>query len=79
MRIGNAAAGQFQLHVWGEVLNCLNLAREAGIDTLDVAWDLQRALLDFLEGHWNDPDNSLWEMRGPRRHFVHSKVMAWAV
>jgi GH15 family glucan-1,4-alpha-glucosidase len=78
VRIGNAAAGQFQLDVWGEVLNCLNLAREAGIDTLDVAWDLQRALLDFLEGHWDDPDNSLWEMRGPRRHFVHSKVMAWA-
>jgi GH15 family glucan-1,4-alpha-glucosidase len=41
------------------------------------AWDLQRALLDYLEGHWTDPDNSLWEVRGARRHFVHSKVLAW--
>jgi GH15 family glucan-1,4-alpha-glucosidase len=78
VRIGNAAAGQFQLDVWGEVLDGLHEARAAGMERLDAAWDLQRALLDFLEGHWRDPDESLWEMRGGRRHFVHSKVMAWA-
>ncbi len=78
VRVGNAAAGQFQLDVWGEVLDGLHLAREAGLPTSHPAWDLQRALLDFLEGHWHQPDNSLWEVRGPRRHFVHSKVMAWA-
>jgi GH15 family glucan-1,4-alpha-glucosidase len=77
VRIGNAASTQFQLDVWGETLDGLHLAREAGITPDDTAWDLQRALLDFLEGHWQDPDNGLWEMRGPRRHFVHSKVMAW--
>ncbi len=78
VRVGNAAAGQFQLDVWGEVLDGLHLAREVGMDAEDVAWDLQRALLDFLEGHWQRPDNSLWEIRGPQRQFVHSKVMAWA-
>lgn len=78
VRIGNAAAEQFQLDVWGEVLDGLHLGREAGLEVDPTAWDLQRALLDYLEGHWRDPDNSLWEVRGPRRHFVHSKVMAWA-
>ncbi|WP_432934695.1 glycoside hydrolase family 15 protein [Microbispora sp. CA-135349] len=78
VRVGNAASGQFQLDVWGEVLDGLHLARTAGIHADEPAWDLQRALLDFLEGHWDDPDNGLWEVRGDRRHFVHSKVMAWA-
>jgi GH15 family glucan-1,4-alpha-glucosidase len=78
VRVGNAAAQQFQLDVWGEVLDGLHLARQAGMDSTADAWDLQRALLDFLEGHWQEPDNSLWEVRGPRRPFVHSKVMAWA-
>jgi GH15 family glucan-1,4-alpha-glucosidase len=78
VRIGNAAADQFQLDVWGEVLDGLHLARDAGMPTDNTAWDVQRALLDYLEGHWRDPDNSLWEVRGPRRDFVHSKVMAWA-
>ena len=78
VRIGNAAASQFQLDVWGEVLDGLHLAREAGLRADDTAWDVQRALLNYLEGHWDAPDESLWEMRGPRRHFVHSKVMAWA-
>lgn len=77
VRIGNAAADQFQLDVWGEVLDGLHLGREAGLEADDTAWDMQRALLDYLEGHWRDPDNSLWEVRGPRRDFVHSKVMAW--
>ncbi|MEU0529002.1 glycoside hydrolase family 15 protein [Amycolatopsis tolypomycina] len=78
VRTGNAAAGQYQLDVWGEVLDGLHLARETGLPATDAAWDIQRALLDFLEGHWHEPDNGLWEVRGPRRHFVHSKVMAWA-
>ncbi|PRY20165.1 glycoside hydrolase family 15 protein [Pseudosporangium ferrugineum] len=78
VRIGNAAAGQLQLDVWGEVLDGLHTAREAGIASTDAGWDLQRALLDFLEGEWRQPDNGLWEVRGDRRQFVHSKVMAWA-
>ncbi len=77
VRVGNAAAQQFQLDVWGEVLDGLHLARESGMEPNDTAWDVQRALLDYLEGHWCDPDKSLWEIRGPARQFVHSKVMAW--
>ncbi|HEY8474395.1 MAG TPA: glycoside hydrolase family 15 protein [Natronosporangium sp.] len=77
VRIGNAAAGQFQLDVWGEVIDGLHLARDAGLTPTDTAWDVQRAMLDYLEGNWQRPDNSLWEVRGPRQHFVHSKVMAW--
>jgi GH15 family glucan-1,4-alpha-glucosidase len=78
VRVGNAAAGQFQLDVWGEVLSSLHLSRTSGLTATDDAWALQRALLDFLEGAWDTPDNSLWEVRGPRKPFVHSKVMAWA-
>ena len=78
VRIGNAAAGQFQLDVWGEALEALHLAREAGMPASPDAWTLQRALLDHLEGAWQRPDDGLWEMRGERRHFVHSKVLAWA-
>jgi GH15 family glucan-1,4-alpha-glucosidase len=77
VRVGNAAADQLQLDVWGEVLDGLHLAREAGLASSGDAWDLQVALLDHLEGAWNEPDNGLWEVRGARRHFVHSKVMAW--
>ena len=79
VRIGNAAAEQLQLDVWGEVLDSLYLAREAGIIAPGhgESWDLQLALLDYLEGAWQQPDNGLWEVRGPRQHFVHSKVMAW--
>ncbi|MGB9278582.1 MAG: glycoside hydrolase family 15 protein [Pseudonocardiaceae bacterium] len=77
VRTGNAAAGQLQLDVWGEVLDVLHLAREASIGAQDSAWQLQVALLTYLEDHWQDPDNGLWEMRGPQRHFTHSKMMAW--
>jgi GH15 family glucan-1,4-alpha-glucosidase len=77
VRVGNAAADQLQLDVWGEVLDSLHLARQANISGSDEAWDVQVALLDFLEGNWRQPDNGLWEIRGPRRHFTHSKVMAW--
>ena len=78
VRIGNAAATQFQLDVWGEVLDGLHTAREAGLAASEDAWDLQRALLDFLEGNWDTDDNSLWEVRGPTRPYVHSRVLAWA-
>jgi GH15 family glucan-1,4-alpha-glucosidase len=77
VRIGNGAAGQLQLDVWGEVLDCLSLTRNSLLTHPDEAWDVQVALMEYLEGVWNRPDNGLWEMRGPRRHFTHSKVMAW--
>lgn len=77
VRIGNAAAGQLQLDVWGEVLDGLSLTRNALLTTDDDSWDLQTVLMEHLEGAWDQPDNGLWEMRGPRRHFTHSKVMAW--
>jgi GH15 family glucan-1,4-alpha-glucosidase len=78
VRIGNAAHDQFQLDVWGEVLDGLHLAREAGLSTGSDAWALQLKLLDFLEGNWQRDDSGLWEVRGATRPFVHSKVMAWA-
>jgi len=77
VRTGNAAAEQLQLDVWGEVLDGLSLTRNALLSAPDESWDLQTALMEHLEGAWDQPDNGLWEMRGPRRHFTHSKVMAW--
>jgi GH15 family glucan-1,4-alpha-glucosidase len=77
VRTGNAASDQLQLDVWGETLDSLALARNAGITPHDDAWDMQVALMDHLEGTWDQPDNGLWEMRGARRHFTHSKVLAW--
>ncbi|WUH94167.1 glycoside hydrolase family 15 protein [Streptomyces sp. NBC_00433] len=78
VRIGNAAADQLQLDVYGEVLDSLFLARNSGLRDESHAWNLQRMLMEFLETKWHEPDEGLWEVRGPRRHFVHSKVMAWA-
>ena len=77
VRVGNAAADQFQLDIYGDVLDTLSRARDAGLPGKDDSWDLQRGVLDFLERHWSDPDNGLWEIRGAPRQFVHSKVMAW--
>jgi len=77
VRIGNAAAGQFQLDVYGEVMNALCDAAQVGDAPTDTAWDLQCALMEFLEDGWREPDDGIWEVRGPRRHFTHSKVMAW--
>ena len=77
VRVGNAAANQFQLDVYGEVMDTLHLARAAGLPPEPEAWKVQVALLKFLESHWELPDDGLWEVRGPRRHFTHSKVMAW--
>ncbi|MFI6420430.1 glycoside hydrolase family 15 protein [Streptomyces sp. NPDC050842] len=77
VRTGNAAVEQFQLDVYGEVMDSLYRAREAGIPAERHAWNLQLSLLGFLESTWRNPDEGLWEVRGPRRHFTHSKVMAW--
>ncbi|GLV99421.1 glycoside hydrolase family 15 protein [Streptomyces lavendulae] len=77
VRVGNAAVDQLQLDVYGEVLDSLHLARTTGLAKERHAWKIQLALLDFLERNWHRPDEGLWEVRGPRRHFVHSKVMAW--
>jgi GH15 family glucan-1,4-alpha-glucosidase len=77
VRIGNAAANQFQLDVYGELMDALLRAREAGLEPDEHAWRLQLALLGYLEQAWREPDEGIWEVRGPRRHFVHSKVMAW--
>ncbi|MEV6396288.1 glycoside hydrolase family 15 protein [Streptomyces sp. NPDC051907] len=77
VRIGNAAVRQLQLDVYGEVIDSLCLARETGLQLETHAWNLQLSLLGFLESKWREPDEGLWEVRGPRRHFVHSKVMAW--
>ena len=77
VRIGNAASEQFQLDVYGEVMDALHQARRAGIETSREAWDLQLTLLEFVESAWDQPDEGIWEVRGPRRHFTHSRVMAW--
>jgi GH15 family glucan-1,4-alpha-glucosidase len=77
VRVGNAASQQFQLDVYGEVMDTLHLARAAGLEPEPYTWRIQLALLQFLELHWQDPDEGIWEVRGPRLHFTHSKVMAW--
>ncbi len=77
VRIGNAAHAQFQLDVYGELMDALQVARKNKIEPDSEAWRVQEQLLDFLEGAWDKPDEGIWEIRGPRRHFTHSKVMAW--
>jgi GH15 family glucan-1,4-alpha-glucosidase len=77
VRVGNAAAEQFQLDVYGEVMDALHQARLHDIGPNQHAWSLQQMLLDFLEGAWDQPDEGIWEVRGGRRHFTHSKVLAW--
>jgi GH15 family glucan-1,4-alpha-glucosidase len=77
VRIGNAAAAQFQLDVYGEVMDAMHLARKVGLDPGAASWSLQRHLVDFVVRNWDQPDEGIWEIRGPRRHFTHSKIMAW--
>jgi len=77
VRTGNAASGQLQLDVWGETLDALFLARQAGLPADLDAWALQVTLMDHLESAWREPDNGLWEVRGDRQHFTHSKIMCW--
>jgi GH15 family glucan-1,4-alpha-glucosidase len=77
VRIGNAAYSQLQLDVYGELVSALHAARRFGIGASDAAWGLQLVVIDHLEHIWREPDEGIWEVRGPRRHFVHSKLMAW--
>ncbi|GHD84577.1 glycoside hydrolase family 15 protein [Streptomyces naganishii] len=77
VRVGNDAVKQLQLDVYGEVMDSLSLARRSGLSAKPHMWSMQCALLDFLRGAWRRPDEGLWEVRGGRRHFVHSKVMVW--
>ncbi|HEY4758675.1 MAG TPA: glycoside hydrolase family 15 protein [Chthoniobacterales bacterium] len=77
VRIGNAASNQFQLDVYGEVMSSLYHAQQAGIEIEETDWAVQVALMKFLESHWQDPDEGIWEVRGGRKHFTHSKMMAW--
>ncbi|MGK5682544.1 glycoside hydrolase family 15 protein [Actinoplanes sp. URMC 104] len=77
VRIGNAAAEQFQLDVYGEVMDALHQGRRAGLKAADPAWGLQCKLMDYVEQHWRDPDEGIWEVRGGPKQFVHSKLMAW--
>jgi GH15 family glucan-1,4-alpha-glucosidase len=77
VRIGNAATKQFQLDVYGEVADALHATERVGVRADRGVWPLQHELLGFLEQVWQHPDEGIWEVRGPRRHFTHSKVMAW--
>ena len=77
VRVGNAAHLQLQLDVYGEVMDCLFQAEEAGLSPVPEGWRLQRAMLEFLEGAWDRPDEGIWEIRAERQQFTHSKVMAW--
>ncbi|WP_148575095.1 glycoside hydrolase family 15 protein [Nocardioides caldifontis] len=77
VRIGNGAVHQRQTDVLGEVMAALHLARQRNIDDDHESWALQRVLVEELAEHWDQPDNGLWEVRGPQRHFTHSRVMVW--
>ncbi|GGJ05092.1 glucoamylase [Saccharopolyspora subtropica] len=77
VRIGNDAYRQTQLDVYGEVMDVLHLARERGLLESEATWALQRGMLRHLEKIWQQPDRGIWEVRGPDRHFTHSRVMVW--
>jgi GH15 family glucan-1,4-alpha-glucosidase len=77
VRVGNAAFSQLQVDVFGEVLDALHFARGDGLAIREESWSLQRALVEYLETVWTEPDEGIWEVRGRRQHFTHSKVMSW--
>ncbi|MBK0866077.1 glycoside hydrolase family 15 protein [Saccharopolyspora sp. HNM0986] len=77
VRVGNGAYRQLQLDVYGEVMDALHLARERGVRENADTWALQRGMIKHLEKIWQQPDKGLWEVRGPDRHFTHSRVMVW--
>ncbi len=77
VRVGNAAVDQRQTDIFGEVLAALELARQHGVKETRHSWSLQCTLVNELAKHWDEPDNGLWEIRGPRRHFTHSRLMVW--
>ncbi|MFD0368076.1 glycoside hydrolase family 15 protein [Streptomyces sp. NPDC059071] len=77
VRLGNAAVDQFQLDIYGEVLSTIYSAVRAGVALDGHIWSLMAGLLEYVGRCWREPDEGIWEVRGPRRQFVHSKVMAW--
>jgi GH15 family glucan-1,4-alpha-glucosidase len=77
VHVGNAAAGQVQLDVYGEVMDALYFGRTKGMPSDNTAWDLEQSLIAHLQKIWQEPDDGLWEQRGGRRQFTHSKIMAW--
>jgi GH15 family glucan-1,4-alpha-glucosidase len=77
VRIGNAAHAQFQLDVWGEMLDAAHAAQRQGLERDPEGSRVVTKLMEHLESVWTEPDEGIWEVRGPRRHFTHSKVMAW--
>ena len=77
VRVGNAAEDQLQIDVYGEVIDALFQARRRGLAPEPNAWEVQRKMLEHLETAWREPDEGIWEVRGPRQHFTHSKIMAW--
>src|SRR5262249_32316837 len=77
VRIGNAAYQQFQLDIFGEMLGAVHVARGVGLQPRVEGWRVQRGMLKCLEEKWSEPDEGIWEVRGPRQHFTHSKMMAW--
>jgi GH15 family glucan-1,4-alpha-glucosidase len=77
VRVGNGAAQQLQLDVYGELMDAMYQAWRNGLAPGRNGWNLQRSLVHWLDAHWDQPDDGIWEMRGPRRQFTHSKVMAW--
>ena len=79
VRVGNAASEQFQLDVYGELMDAFYRFQTSGVEPLEEFWPLLTAVIEYVEGRWNEPDEGIWEVRGPRRHFTYSKVMAWVV
>ena len=77
VRIGNAAFRQHQLDIYGEIMDVLHLSRRVGIDPDAAFWTIEKTLIEFVVRSWTNADEGIWEVRGPRRHFTHSKVMAW--
>jgi GH15 family glucan-1,4-alpha-glucosidase len=77
VRVGNAASGQFQLDVYGEVADALHCAWRMGLTPDENAWRVGRAMVEYVESAWQEPDEGIWEVRGPRRPFTHSRIMAW--
>src|SRR5690606_1429701 len=77
VRIGNEALGQLQLDVYGELMDTLHAAREADLSPWSEAWRLQCVMLEHLGRIWREPDHGIWEVRGEKRHFTHSKLMCW--
>jgi len=77
VRIGNAAHRQFQLDIFGEMADVVHVARSSGLQATADGWRIERELLEHLESVWDQPDEGIWEVRGPRQHFTHSKLMAW--